>query len=412
MKYIWLWLIWLAVFWMRLAGSFQARDNLRAMVGKEIRLRGGVASEPILQGSSQRFKVGRVTVWSEQFPKLDYGDKVELTGSLKERAIGRRRSEFSLVYPSVKKISADSGNSGGFRQRLILMRKAIESIYNQVLPEPEASLLAGIVLGAKRGLPKKFWEALQRTGTLHIVVASGYNVTVVIGTMVAYLAGWVKRRTAVVLGIVGVIGYTMMAGAEPAIVRAAIMGSLAYFGQVLGRKADGVRLLLTAAGVMLLWEPVLVWDVGFQLSVGATAGLIFVSPLLGKMFDRVWLVGKDMSETVAAQIAVWPILLITFGQLSAFAVVVNSLILWMVPMVMGLGAVVAMVGWLWLPAGRVVGWLAYGPLTMMVKIIERFGGQSWMSWTVEGVSWWWGAGYYLALALGLIYFHRRSRLDD
>lgn len=400
-------MIYLVVVWLRFFNSFQTEVNLRGLENKEIKLMGKISSEPILQGSSQKFKMGRIEVRVKQYPKYEYGQSVQVFGSLQRREINRWYSGFSLMYPDIEVIEADRVKFIGldWKEGLMNLRRRIEKVFNQNLPEPEASLLAGIVLGAKRGLPYEFWQALQRTGTLHIVVASGYNVTVVIGVVIGYLAGWVKRRTAVMLGILAVIGYTVMAGADAAIVRAAIMGSLIYFGQVLGRKADGVRLLIVAVMGMLVVEPMLIWDVGFQLSVMATSGLMFVGPLLETVFKRVWLVGGDMRDTVAAQIGVWPILLITFGSLSVFAVVVNSLILWLVPIVMGLGGILGIGGLIWQPLGQVMGWLAYVPLALMVRVIEWFGGQSWMSWQVEGISWWWGLGYYLVLAWLLI---RRS----
>ena len=332
MKYFLIFLVWVVVFLGRYWGSFQALGNLRMSVGKEIEVRGQISSEPIIQGMSQKFKVGRIKVRTKSYPRWHYGDKVKLTGKLEEKTVNQWYSQFSLNYPEVEVL--EIGDNKGWKKRLMGLREKIEEIYSRILPEPEASLLAGIVLGAKRDFGKSFWQKLQKTGTLHIVVASGYNVTVVIGTIISYLAGLVKRRTAVLIGIVAVIGYTLMAGAEAAIVRAAIMGSLAYFGQILGRKADGVRLLILAGGVMLIYDPLLLWDVGWQLSILATAGLLVISPLLGRVFNKLWVIGKDMSETISAQIAVWPILVITFGNLSVFAVLVNSLILWMVPIIM------------------------------------------------------------------------------
>ena len=314
-------------------------------------------------------------------------------------------SRFSLVYPSVSKIETYSTNSWVFR-----LRSKLEGIFRRNLPEPEASLLSGIVLGIKSSLPYDFWQALRKTSTLHIVVASGYNVTVVIGTVIKYLAGLIKRSWAVGLGVAAVVVYTLMAGGEPAIVRAAIMGSLAYLGQVLGRKSDGVRLLLAAAGVMLWVEPSLVYDVGFRLSVAATAGLLLIAPLLGKVFDRVALIGKDLSETTAAQIAVWPILLTTFGQVSAFSILINGLILWLVPMIMVLGAVLAGAGLVLGPWAAPIGWLAYGPLHLMVGVISWFGGLSFVSWTVDLKasvigSFTWVFLYYLVL--GVVIWRKR-----
>jgi competence protein ComEC len=412
MKFYLVLLIWFVLFWVRFWTSFQAEGNLRKLAEKKISVIGKISSEPVLQGSSQRFKIGRISVWTKQYPRYEYGQKVEIVGILQRRMINRYYSRFSLMYPSIKQAKTDRVLIIGFdwKKKIMDFRRRIEQRFNQALPEPEASLLAGIVLGAKRGLPRGFWRALQRTGTLHIVVASGYNVTVVMGTIIKYLAGWVRRRTAIILGLIAVVVYTLMAGAEAAIVRAAIMGSLAYLAQVWGRQADGVRLLLVAAAAMLVYEPLLIWDVGFQLSFAATAGLIFIAPLLDRFFVRVWLVGKMMSETLSAQIAVWPILLINFGQLSAFAVLVNSLILWLVPIVMGAGTATVVLG-------QPAAWLAYGPLTAMRRVIEWFGGQSWMSWPVKGgqavggLSWWWGWGYYWLLVMA-IYFYRKTKLTD
>jgi len=130
--------------------------------------------------------------------------------------------------------------------------------------------------------------------------------------------------------------------------------------------------------------------------------LMFISPWLLKVFGRLGEMGKIMSETLGAQIAVWPILVINFGQMSVFAVLVNSLILWMVPVVMGLGALLAGVGWVSVGVGQVMGWLVYVPLSWMVRVIEWFGRQSWISWQVGEISWWWGLGYYLVLLVWLM----------
>jgi ComEC/Rec2-related protein len=397
MKFVWILLIWFVLFCLRLNSSFQGIKSLRQLSGNKILVKGRISSEPILQGRTQSFNIGRISIRTKAYPVYEYGDKVELFGNLEERVVNRWQSRFSLLYPNIKLIKSDSSIISVFK-----WRNKIEAIYNQVLSEPEASLLSGIVLGAKRALPLDFWQALQRTGTLHIVVASGYNVTVVIGAVILGLAGCLKRGSAIALGILAVMVYTLMAGAEPAIVRAAIMGSLAYFGQILGRKADGLRLLLVAGGVMLLAKPDLVWDVGFQLSVMATTGLILIAPGLEKYLMNLGEMGKIISETLAAQIAVWPILLINFGQLSLFAVLVNSLILWLVPMVMGLGAILACLGLVWLELAKLVGWVVYVPLTIMVRVIEWFGTKSWMSYQVGQISAWWAAGYYLVLLLIII----------
>jgi len=144
--------------------------------------------------------------------------------------------------------------------------------------------------------------------------------------------------------------------------------------------------------------------------VAATAGLLLIAPLLGKVFDRVALIGKDLSETTAAQIAVWPILLTTFGQVSAFSILINGLILWLVPMIMVLGAVLAGAGLVLGPWAAPIGWLAYGPLHLMVGVISWFGGLSFVSWTVDLKasvigSFTWVFLYYLVL--GVVIWRKR-----
>jgi len=354
-------LIYLLLFCIRSFFVLQAETGLREFAGKTVKLQGRITTEPVVSGKSQSFSLGRVRVVSSLLPKYHYGDSVEAVGNLESRVIGKFYRQFSLIYPDITPVEPDSSFIDP-TTLAIRVRTEVEKVYNHVLPEPESSLLAGIVLGVKRGLPQQFYQSLQRTGTLHIVVASGYNVTVVLGTIVGLLAGLIRRQWAISLGIIAVIFYAAMAGFEPSIVRAAIMGSLAYLAQVLGRKSESLRLLMVAAGVMILVNPLYLIDLGFQLSFLATLGIILLADKLPKL----------IAETTAAQIFVWPLLFIHFGQMQPFAILVNSLILWLVPYIMGLGAFLAFFGWV-MPLGVVLGWVTYLPLHLMVTIISWFG---------------------------------------
>lgn len=356
-------LIWLSLVGYRFFHQFQAGANLGHWENEEILIKGRISSEPLLQANSQKFMVSRFDIVTKAYPKYEYGQKVAISGRLQRRLINKWYSQFRLMYPDIRLVEADNEKtiSYGIKQQISRFRQGIEERFNQVLPEPETSLLAGIVLGSKRGLPQDFYQALQKTGTLHIVVASGYNVTIIIATIVTYLAGLIKRQWAILIGLASVLVYTIMAGAEPAIVRAAIMGSLVFGGQIIGRKTEGLRLLIAAIMIMLLVNPSIIMDIGFQLSAAATFGLVVLGPRLEPIL------GKVLTETTSAQIMVWPIIVFYFGQMSAFSILVNSLILWMVPITMALGAVLA------LTRLSLAGWLVYVPLTIMVRIIEFFG---------------------------------------
>ena len=363
-------LIGLVLFSYRFWQQSQTGVKVGHLEGEAVVVKGRISSEPLLQGTYQKFKVDQFDIFTKNYPKYEYGQKVIISGKLQRRLINKWYSRFSLMYPDIQISESDNDFSIGWqiKRKIMRFKGIIESRFNQNLPEPEASLLAGIVLGSKRGLPEDFYLALQKTGTLHIVVASGFNITVILGFMAAYLSGILRREIAIILGIVAVVVYTIMAGAEPAIVRAAIMGSLGFLGQILGRKSESLRLLLIAVIVMLLIKPLMIFDIGFQLSVAATLGLILLGSRLEMIFSRVWLIGKDLGQTLAAQVMVWPLIMIHFGKMSWFSPIVNSLILWLVPIIMSFGAVLALTN------SRLVGWLTYIPLTVMVRVIEGFGG--------------------------------------
>jgi competence protein ComEC len=352
MKPLILVLICLAIFLVRFKSSLQVNQNLDRFEGKQISITGKISSNISLQDNSQSFNLGRIRVKTTLYPRYNYGDELIISGTLQSKVINRWHRRFSLIYPGIELV--ESGNN-----IFIGLKNRLEANIQANLPEPEAGLVSGIVLGSKSALSAEFWQALQQTGTLHLVVASGYNVSVILGAVVGYLSGLIKRQWAIGLGIVVVGIYAFMVGLEPAIVRASLMGSLAYLAQALGRPAQTLRLLFLAAGVMLFINPLTVFDVGFQLSFLATLGLIVLCPRLQR-------VPAGVRESLAAQIFVWPILLYNFGQLMPFSILVNSLIVWLVPFIMLLGAAVAVSGWL------VFGWLVYVPAHLMVKIIYVF----------------------------------------
>ena len=119
------------------------------------------------------------------------------------------------------------------------------------LPSPQAELLSGIVLGVKQDLPYNLRFALRDTSTLHIVVASGQNLTILAG-FIMHLAGLIRRRNAVILTMLVIVIYTLLTGAQIPILRAAVMFGLASLAQTFGRQNDGLRGLIIVAGLFFL----------------------------------------------------------------------------------------------------------------------------------------------------------------
>ena len=259
-------------------------------------------------------------------------------------------------------------------------------------------------------MPQNFWQNLRETGTLHVVVASGQNVSMVANFLIGVLVLLISRRKALWLAMGGAILYVLMVGAEPPVVRAGIMAILAYLAQFLGREEEGTLALFFAAGVMLLINPLLLFDLGFQLSFTATGGILWLYPWLKekKLFSLPFL-GEALATTLAAQIGVMPILLTNFGQISFLSPLINALVLWEVPLIMVLGLIVILLGLFIKPLAVVLSWFVWLLLTFFVKVIELFGSFSWVSWEIKKPSFYWAVGYYLVLGYLLWRKHERSR---
>jgi competence protein ComEC len=258
--------------------------------------------------------------------------------------------------------------AGCMRIWLLTVRERWVEVLEKSLPEPMSSLAAGILLGVKGQMPKDFYTALVNTGTLHIVAASGYNVTIVAGVIMSMLNGLVGRTLGVGFGIFGIFLYVFVAGAGASVVRAGIMGSLTLVAFYFGRPTEAKRLLYIAAGIMLFLDPAMIFDIGFQLSFLATFGLLYLEPLFKKL-PRQALLAEYLYPTLAASIATLPVIIYQFGRVSYISPLVNMMVLPVVPLIMGLSAVVIGVGVIFPGIGQIIAWTLYPLLWYMVEVI-------------------------------------------
>jgi len=222
-------------------------------------------------------------------------------------------------------------------------------------------------------MPRDFYQALVNTGTLHVIAASGFNVSVVAAVLMGVLMRVVSRGWAIGGGIGGIVVYVLIAGASASVIRAGIMGSLTLIAYYLGRPTEARRLLWVSAGIMLLASPLMLLDVGFQLSVAATAGLLYLEPWIKILSSSVGMttyvqsiLANYLYPTLAATIATLPVILWHFGTVSWISPIVNLLVLPIIPLIMGMSAGI-------LVGGRVMAWLTYPILAYMVWVIRLFG---------------------------------------
>ena len=259
--------------------------------------------------------------------------------------------------------------------KLASLRIALKDSIARAVPEPEAGFLTGILLGAKGNISAGLKDAFARTGTSHIVALSGYNITILVTVLMMLLAPLGARRAYIVSGIVVVL-FVIFVGAGASVVRAAIMGIMAMTAQRLGRLTDATMSIAVTAVAMLLYNPLtLRWDVGFQLSFLAFAGIVYIQPLLEPLVLRAVrfkTLASLIATTLSAQIIVLPLLLHVFGIFAVYTLPVNMLVLPLVPTAMALGFATAVAGVLWPWAGALVGQSAWLVGAIQLSIVSFF----------------------------------------
>lgn len=363
----------------------------------EVSLVGKIVKEPDIRETTARLTLlveeegieTRVLVVAPLHPETRYGETVIVSGTLVrpesfDTDSGRVfRYDLFLakdgIYAIVERASleivsprAGVGDSilGFFSDLKVGGMGAI----SQALPEPQAGLASGLILGGKQGLGKGLLDDFIVAGLVHIVVLSGYNVMIVAEAVLRVFSVIAKRYAVLSAGIV-IIGFVLVAGAGPASIRAGIMASIALFGRATGRTYDAFRALMVAGVLMLLWNPLLlIHDPGFQFSFIATLGLIFGAPITERWvrFVRPKFLREIIAATLAAQIAVLPLLLYQNGLFSIVSLPANALILPVVPLAMTFSAFAGLIGFLAPSVAPFFGLPAYVLLSFIIGATEFF----------------------------------------
>jgi competence protein ComEC len=279
-------------------------------------------------------------------------------------------------------VGRDQGNP--ILARIYALReRSLETIYT-LFPDPEASLLAGILLGIESGIPEEVAEAFNDTGTSHIIAISGFNFAIIAGLMAVVFGRWLGRWRGMLAALVGIALYALFVGGGAAVVRAAIMGGFAIFARQIGRRQHGLNSLALIAALMALADPHVIWDVGFQLSFAATLGLVlYAEPFTGAFValasrriqseraERLaGPVGEYLLFTLAAQLTTLPVILYHFQRLSLVSLVANPLILPAQPPIMILGGAAVLLGLAYQPIGQLAAYLVWPFVVYTVRIVE------------------------------------------
>lgn len=407
-------------------------------------LQGWVSDEPDIRDRSVRLRLevfsarvdgrwleteGTALVVAPRYPQRSYGEVLRVAGKLEapERLNGfdypsylARQGIYSIMtFPKIGAL--DERKGFGAWNWLLEFKERLARNLARALPEPQAALAQGILLGLRSSIPQDLMDAFNRSGATHIIVISGHNLTLLAGYLVIVGQPLIGRRRALWFSLAGILVYTILVGAQSPVVRASIMGGIFILGTYLGRQRDAVIPLALAAAGMAAFQPLLLWDVSFQLSFAATAGLIILAPPIQASLQRLWpssggvrqaahagarsYLIESLAVTLAATAAVLPLLLVNFQRLSIVAPLANLLVLPALPGIMLTGTLTSGLGFLE-PLGQVAGWTAWPFLTYMVAVVELLAKLPLAAIEVQGFLPELALSYYSLLALAKLWLHK------
>ncbi len=294
-------------------------------------------------------------------------------------------------------------------------RNWVASRLNKLLPEPEASFSAGLLIGARRSIPEPITKAFQRTGTSHLVALSGFNITIIINLVMALAVRTIGRRRAFWIVSLGVLVFVLFVGSQASIVRAGIMGWVAALGAHVGRPSRAANALLLSAAVMVLAKPVILLDdLSFQLSFASTAGLMLFTPIIEPWLSFVPSklgLRESLTATSAATVFTLPLILASFGRFSLVALPVNLLVLPLIPLAMGLSAFGLGASLFGLGVGFIFSLPAWLVLKIIMAVVSFFSTPAWAAVDLgQGMGIFAYSLYLPLLAVVFIINRRRRRI--
>ena len=359
---------------------YTVAQNENFPVGEKIEFEGVVYSQPKHGLKSQELNVeledplkGTVRVYTEPLPRFQYGDRLKIAGTITESPSGRLNI---VSFPRIERVGV--AESRAVKKKLFELKDSMVQNLNSVLSPQHASLMSGLLFGERAEFSDEFEDAMQKSGTTHIVALSGYNVAIIGITLSTALSYFIKRKYAFYASLVAIPAFVVMTGAEASVVRAGIMGIIMLLAERQSRIYSFRNAVTLTAFIMLLFNPrLLVFDTGFQLSFAALLGIVYIYPLLKKRFkieENEGVMGwkRNLFQTFSAQVAVAPIVLTSFGYFSPTALFSNVLILEFIPITMFLGFMTATLGFISYGISLVLGCVTSVFLWYEIFIINFF----------------------------------------
>lgn len=393
-------------------------SNLELLVGEKVTIQGIIVDEPqkkenfnelkvkftevFLDASSTKKIQGIGLVQTDFYPEFKYGDLIEIKGKIEKPEniegedgrkfdyvsyLGKDDIEYKINFAKATFISDSNGNF--IKSKLFDIKNSFIKNIDRVISEPQASLLGGILLGAKSSMSMEVKNSFQTSGLSHIVALSGYNITIVAESIMNTLS-FLPRVFAFSAGIFGILAFVIMSGASSTAVRASIMSLVVILAHITHRNYKVGRALIVAGMLMIIYNPkILVFDISFQLSFIATVAIIFVAPILKDRFSFItekFKLRENVASTVAAQLLVLPLILYKIGMLSFVALPASILIFGVIPFLMFTGFLTGALGFMSVIVSLPFAWASWFLLTYILKISDLFAGLPFSSIEIKAFS--------------------------
>jgi competence protein ComEC len=416
--------------------------EIQGMVAEELDIRDTYGlltfstSEIIVNGEKKQVS-GTALIRVPRYPAYHYGDVLKVSGELETppqfedfdyKSYLARQGIYSVVYyPGVEVL--DHGQGFKPLQWIYSLRERLSASLARALPEPQGSLAQAILLGLRGNIPDSLYVAFSGTGTAHLLAISGLHISIIIAMLLSFGILVFGRQRSIYIWLTLALTwlYALLAGMHPPIIRAAIMGSLFLIAEYLGRQRSAIIALAFAAALMVGIQPYVLWSASFQLSFLAMAGLVLLYPYfqewgrkgVASLFgtrERIAAAGSMITDgfavTLAAIVAVGPLVAYNFGVVSLVALPATFFSLPDLPFIIVTAALVAFVGLLAPLAAQILGWLAWLFLSYLIFIVQGFNALPHSSLEVTTMSTWHVWVYYVILAGFIASLNQRKQLAD
>jgi competence protein ComEC len=376
-----------------------------------VELKGNVIAEPEVKDNITHLQIsviqikaasewqdtrGKVLLYVPRYPEYFYGDSLRIKGKLEDppkfadfdyQAYLAREGIYSTMRFAQIEI-LERGTGWGPTAWIYSIRTRLSQSLAQSLPEPQASLAQGIILGIRTTIPDSLRSNLSITGTAHLLAISGMNLTIVTGILVS-LGLWIFGRRHyfyIWITLAAIWIYALITGMEAPVVRSSIMATIFLLAELTGRQKSSFVALTLSAAVMVGVNPQVLWTISFQLSYLSMVGLIFIAPYLQNLGHRtvqaflkeegpariVLPVIDSFSVALASTVAVWPLVAYKFGLISYIGPLATVLITPVFSAIIFGGMATAVIGIMSPSTGQVIGWVAWLFISYMLWLVNAF----------------------------------------